>query len=92
MGKKRREHSSKFKAKVALDAVKEQETIAMLATKYGIHPTQLSHWKKQLLEGAERIFEGEYGHPEKDYEAEQARLYQEIGRLTTELSWLKKKM
>lgn len=92
MGKKRREHSATFKAKVALDAVKEQETIAMLATKYGIHPTQLSHWKKQLVEGAELIFAGEHSHSTQDYEAERDRLYQEIGRLATELNWLKKKM
>ena len=57
MGQIRKRHSAAFKAKAALEAAKQTETIAVLAKKYQVHPVQISQWKKQLLEGMEGLFE-----------------------------------
>ena len=53
----RKQHSAQFKAKVALEALKGLETTRQLAQHYGVHPTQISHWKRQLLEGTEGLFD-----------------------------------
>ncbi len=86
MGRKRREFSSLFKAKVALAAAKGDATLAELASKHGVYPNQISAWKKQLLEGAAGLFED--GRKRKSADA--AALYEQIGRLKVELDWLKK--
>ena len=57
MGKKRKKYSSEFKAKVALAALKNEETTAELAQRFGVHPTMISTWKRSLLEGAADIFD-----------------------------------
>jgi putative transposase len=89
-GQKRR-HSAGFKARVALEAVKERRTMAELASQFGVHPTQIGQWKQQLLAGVPDLF-GE-GRPkrEKDDQELQAELFQQIGKLQMELEWLKKK-
>ena len=71
MVKKRKLHSAGFKAKVALAAVKEMETVSQLAGRHGVHPSQIHQWKRQLLEGAEGLF-GEVGRPRKSSEQEVA--------------------
>jgi putative transposase len=93
MGKKRNRPSPSFKAKVALAAVKEVKTVSELASQYGVHPTQIHHWKRQLLERAEEIFSTAKSGARSgaDQEALQAKLYEEIGRLKVELEWVKKK-
>jgi len=93
MAKKRKVHSAGFKAKVALEAVRELETVSQLASRYGVHPSQIHQWKRQLLEGAEGLF-GEVGRPRKSSEEDvsPAELYEQIGRLKMELEWLKKKV
>ena len=93
MGKKRSRPTSSFKAKVALAAVKEVKTVSELASQYGVHPTQIHQWKRQLLDRAEEIFStpGSRVRKEEDQESLQSRLYEEIGRLKVELEWLKKK-
>ena len=93
MGKKRSRPTSSFKAKVALAAVKEVKTVSELASQYGVHPTQIHQWKRQLLDRAEEIFStpGSRARKEEDQESLQSRLYEEIGRLKVELEWLKKK-
>lgn len=93
MAKKRKVHSAEFKAKVALAAVKELETVGQLASRYGVHPSQIHQWKRQLLAAAADLF-GEVGRPRKahDEAASQAELYEQIGRLKMELEWLKKKV
>jgi len=93
MGKKRKRPSADFKAKVALAAVKEVKTVSELASQFGVHPTQIHQWKRQLIERAEEIFRttSSPARRKEDDEALQAKLYEEIGRLKFELDWLKKK-
>ncbi len=90
MVQKRKRHSEEFKAKVALEALKGVKTVNELSSVYRIHPTQISQWKRRLQEGSREIFAGARAKDGRDREAEQARLYEEIGRLKMELDWLKK--
>ena len=89
--KSRRKFTSKFKTKVALEAIRERQTLSELAKKYEIHATQISTWKKTLLEGMEQVFE----HP-KDKDAATDMnvdtLYNKIGRLEMERDFLKKSL
>lgn len=91
MAGKRRRFSADFKAKVALEAIKGQKTVAELAGEYEVHANQITQWKKQLLESLPEVF----GRRRELDAADQAelvdRLYQQIGRLKVELDWLKKK-
>ena len=89
-GKKRR--SAEFKAKVAIDALREQRTVAELASHYQVHPAQVSKWKGQLLQEAKELFAGRRSRAAAREEALQSSLYEEIGRLKMELEWLKKKV
>ena len=89
MSSKRKIHSPKFKAKVALAAYKGDQTAAELISDYKISSGQISTWKKCLTEDALKLFER--GKKEVDAEALTAPLYEEIGRLKVELDWLKKK-
>ena len=91
MAKKRRNFNAKFKAKVALEAIKERMTLAELAQKYELHPTQITNWKKELLEGSSSLFENKRGPTPKVDKEKEALLYQQIGQLQFELDWLKKK-
>ena len=88
---KRKRYSAEFKAKVALDALKEQKTLSELANQYQIHSVQISNWKKQLLDGSALIFKNSTNNNQKKQQNLEAHLYQEIGRLKIELDWLKKK-
>ena len=89
---KRKRYSSEFKAKVAVDALKEQKTLSELANQYQIHSVQISTWKKQLLDGSASIFKNSTNNNQKKQQNLEAHLYQEIGRLKIELDWLKKKL
>jgi len=91
MKNKRRNHSAAFKAKVALAAARGDKTIAELASRYEVHPTQIGHWKKQLLDSLPDIFSSRPQNQRQDQEALTSQLYQQIGRLKVELDWLKKK-
>ena len=91
MARKRKIHTAAFKAQVALGALKEDHTVNELASKYGVHPTLIHGWKKQLLAGAEGVFASGVKAAAVDVEARQAELYEQIGRLKMELEWLKKK-
>ena len=90
MAKRRKRHESGFKARVALEAVKERETIGELAKRFGLHPTLIHQWKRRLLEGAGGVFER--GESPVEETTPQAELYEQIGRLKVELEWFKKKV
>ena len=90
MSQKRKRHGAEFKAKVALEALKGVKTVNELSSVYGVHPTQISQWKRQLQQGSRELFAGARGKETQDHEAEQAKLYEEIGRLKMELDGLKK--
>lgn len=86
----RKRHSASFKAEVALEAAKQTRTIAELAKAYQVHPVQIGQWKKQLLDGAESLFQDGRRRDRDDSQAAQAELYERIGRLNMEVEWLKK--
>lgn len=87
---KRRKHSDKFKAKVALEAIRGVKTLAQLAAEHKVHPNQISTWKKQLLESAPDIFSSE--KKAKSHDELTAPLFEEIGRLKMDIKWLEKKL
>ena len=80
----RKKHSPAFKAKVALAALQGDHTIAELASRFEVHPSQIHAWKKVLVQGAPQLFENGSGRQEKDQEALTAQLYQQIGQLKVE--------
>lgn len=87
----RKSYDSKFKAKVALEVVKELQTLSEIAAEYKVHPNVISKWKKHLLEKLPEIFSDKAQKKDKDNEELMASLYQKIGQLEVELDWLKKK-
>ncbi len=89
---KRRAHSDKFKAKVAIEAIKGIKTLSELATEYKIHPNQISAWKKQLQMNAEELFTRGKKSKSKTEAELTAPLYEEIGRLKMDVKWLEKKL
>jgi transposase len=91
MPKKRKSHTAAVKAQVALAAVRGDKTVSELASLHGVHPTLIHAWKKQLVDNAEELFQGGGKTSNAEHEALQAQLYEQIGRLKTELDWLKKK-
>lgn len=88
----RRKHSAAFKAKVALEAAKEQKTIAELAHEFGVHPNQISVWKKQLQESVVTLFEHSHSSSEAEHQAEIDTLHRLIGKLNVDLEFMKKKV
>ena len=88
---KRKTHTSDFKAKVAIEAIRGIQTVNEIGQDNGVHPTQVGKWKKSLQEQASTLFEGKRGPKRVDPSSSPDRLYAEIGRLKMELDWLKKK-
>lgn len=91
MPKQRKRHSAELKVKVALEAIKGQRRVNEIAAQYGVHPSQVTAWKRQALEQFPRVFSEGGVREAQEAEQLQARLYQEIGQLKIELDWLKKK-
>jgi putative transposase len=89
----RKKYSPQFKAKVVQEILREEKSINQLASEYEVHVTQLRSWKRKAVAGLPELFRAEEDKNDtlKKLEAEQERLYAEIGRLTTQLNWLKKK-
>lgn len=92
MGNIKRFHPPGFKAKVALDMIREVDTVSTLCSKYSIHPTQAGKWKQQVLAGLETIFSGRVDNDLKAKDEMIEELYKQIGQLKVELDWLKKKL
>ncbi len=88
---KRKKFSSKFKAKVAIEALKGHQTVNQLASEFDVHPSQVNNWKKQLLEESSDIFSKGRQQQTENTEEERDKLYCQIGRLKVEVDWLKKK-
>jgi len=88
---KRKTFSNDFKAKVAIDAVKGDITTSELTSEYGVHPTQVNRWKKQLLTSASGLFSGPAEKSQESFDQERSGLSEQIGKLQVQLDWLKKK-
>lgn len=87
---KRNRYSAEFKAKVAREALKEESTIAEIATRFNIHPNQVSDWKKQAMKGLSEVFAGKSSRDEVAHEARVKELHAKIGQLTVEKDFLAK--
>lgn len=87
----RKQFTAGFKAKVAVEAIKGQRTAQEIGSIYGVHPTQVTTWKRQLVAQAAEVFSRGGIHDSDAVEQEKAELYQQIGRLQMELDWLQKK-
>ncbi len=91
MGKKRKQHSPQFKAKVALAALQNEETTAQLASRFDIHPTMIATWKRQLLDNAAELFDkGQQSRKQADGKIDE--LYRHIGKLKVERDFLARKL
>jgi transposase-like protein len=90
MSTKRKRHSAQCTFQVALEAVKGTKTVNQLASEHNLHPTQVSQWKRQLLDAGPGIFSTTALHQLRDQTTREAALFEQIGRLNMELEWLKK--
>jgi transposase-like protein len=90
MPRRRKIHEPSLKARVALEALKERETVAQIAKRFEVHPTQVHQWKSKLVDEAAELFERDRSAPRAEA-FEPTELYEQIGRLKMELEWLKKK-
>jgi transposase-like protein len=87
----RKTYDTGFKVKVVLEAFKGQRTIQEISSHYGIHPNQVSQWKKQAIDSLPDVFSTRRTRVAEEDEALKAQLYQQIGQLKVELDWVKKK-
>jgi len=87
--KSRRKFSGAFKAQVAVEALKERETLAELSKRFDVHQNIITRWKQELIEHSAAVFESP--QPDTNSEREREQLYTKIGKMEVELDWLKKK-
>jgi transposase len=90
----RKQYTAAFKAKVVQELLKEEKTLAHIASEYEVHPTQLKQWRAVALEGLASLFEKQDSTVvlQGAHEQQLTDLYAEIGKLTTQVTWLKKKL
>jgi len=91
MSKQRKQYSGQTKFRVSLDAAKSAKTISEIASTHKVAPTQVSNWKKHLLQNGSTLFEGQIRQADKEWAEREKELYEQIGRLQMEVAWLKKK-
>ena len=87
----RKSHDAAFKARVALEAMKGEKTMAQLSSEFGVHANQIRQWRQKLLEEVPSVFSDRRRKQEKEEEEMTSELYRQIGQLKVELEWLKKK-
>ena len=92
MATTRKQYSPKFKAKVAVEAIRGERTLSQLASQFHVHPVQIGQWRKTALEQLADLFVDGRKNKGSDGEVEKDALYEEIGRLKVELDWLQKKV
>jgi len=88
----RRKHTTQFKTRVVLELLKEEKTSSQIASHFGVHPTQIRHWKRQVLDGMEHTFSNRIKNDRVKRDELIDQLYKQIGRLKVESDFLKKKM
>ncbi len=88
----KRKFTANFKSKIAIEVLKQEETLSQIASKYGVHPTQARKWKDKLVAGLPTLFEKHQGSELKEKDEMIDALYKKIGQREIELDWLKKKM
>jgi transposase-like protein len=91
MSEKRKRYTPAEKAKIALEAIKSENTLAQISSKYGTHPTQINTWKKQAIALLPDVFSDKNKQDITEHEKQLAELYEQIGRLKVENDFLKKK-
>ena len=92
MASTRRTHTPAFKAKVALEALKEEQTLNQIGQAFEVHPVQVTQWRKTLLEGAPNLFERSVNAADKGRQSKEDEALRELGRLQLEVAFLKKKL
>jgi putative transposase len=92
MSVQRKRHTAQFKFQIAVEAIKNDQTVNQLASQHGLHPSQISQWKRQLLDEGATVFSTTTTQQLRQQETLQAELYEQIGRLKMDLEWLKKKV
>ena len=90
----RKQYTAAFKAKVVQELLKEEKTLTQIAAEYEVHPTHLKEWRARAVEGLPSLFEKHDSTVElrATHEEQLTKLYAEIGKLTTQITWLKKKV
>lgn len=88
----RRQHPPAFKAKVALEALKETKTIAELSSQFAVHPTQIKQWRDIMEQNGATLYTDHHQKKEREQEDLIRRLYEQIGKSQIQVDWLKKKM
>lgn len=91
MARKYSSYSPEKKLRVALEAARNEKTVSQIASEHGIHPCQVSDWKRQLLSEGAEIFRSKRTRQDRDGRQDVEYLQQQIGKLTVEVEWLKKK-
>jgi transposase len=91
MANVRKNHTTEFKVKVAVEAIRQQKTINELTTEYGVHATQINLWKKQALAVIPEAFSGKKERVQDNQQKDIDELHRQIGQLVAERDWLKKK-